>query len=317
MRSQSWARIATRLAILAVLATTSPRTGAMDPQQKATAPAGGDPRAQKTVALEVFVSQGCDLCPSAELLLGKLDAEFGPERVVPISFHVDYFNDAWKDPYSDPQFSRREWQYSQLYAKAHAIKNDAYLYLTPLLMVDGRVAMVGSNEDTPARARAAIRNALAQPAVVAIEANLNEGAASADRTLSVRLAALDESWAEREVLLEVVTLEDGLSTSVGAGELRGRTYNSRHTARAFAFRPVTLPREGDSETVLHLTLPAGARPDRTSLAVLVQDEATGRILQARRLDWQPVAGSIQEESTEPKRRAAKGDKARARSGKAD
>jgi hypothetical protein len=51
--------------------------------------------------------------------------------------------------------------------------------------------------------------------------------------------------------------------------------------------------------------------------VLVQDEATGRILQARRLDWQPVAGSIQEESTEPKRRAAKGDKARARSGKAD
>jgi hypothetical protein len=104
----------------------------------------------------------------------------------------------------------------------------------------------------------------------------------------IRLAASDAEWAEREVLLQVVTLEDGLSTRVGAGELAGHTYNGRYTARTFTFRAVTLPREGDVAVDFQFALPPGARADRTSLAILVQDEATGRILQARRLAWQPA-----------------------------
>ena len=50
------------------------------------------------VLVELFTSQGCDMCPQAEENLGDL-ARREP-RVVPVAFHVDYFNNPWKD-YTD------------------------------------------------------------------------------------------------------------------------------------------------------------------------------------------------------------------------
>ena len=47
--------------------------------------------AARMVLVELFTSQGCDMCPEAERLLGVLAAR--NSRVVPIAFHVDYFND--------------------------------------------------------------------------------------------------------------------------------------------------------------------------------------------------------------------------------
>lgn len=220
-------------------------------------------------------------------MLGRLAEEFGPDRVVPVAFHVDYFNDPWKDPHSDARYSRREWQYSTLYTKSRGIKNESYLYLTPLVMVDGRVPMVGSNADAPARARAAIREGLARPAEVSIEAQLQSADPRSDRALTVRLRAQSPEMAEREVLLEVVTVEDGLSTKVLAGELEGRTYTGRFIARDFAFRSVVLPREGEAREQFRIALPPGARAGRTSLAILIQDEQNGEILQARTVSWEP------------------------------
>src|SRR5262245_56785390 len=99
---------------------------------------GENPRGPKKVALvELFVSQGCDMCPSAEQLIGRLRTlGYGPERVVPLVFHGDYFNDPWVDPFSDPQFSQREAEYSRLYDRANGLGKPDYLYFTPMLMVD-------------------------------------------------------------------------------------------------------------------------------------------------------------------------------------
>ena len=55
--------------------------------------------AKRMVLVELFTSQGCDMCPTAEKMLGAL-AESNKE-IVPIAFHVDYFNDPWKDVFSD------------------------------------------------------------------------------------------------------------------------------------------------------------------------------------------------------------------------
>jgi hypothetical protein len=220
-------------------------------------------------------------------LLGRLADEFGPERVVPVAFHVDYFNDPWPDPFSDERFSRREMQYSLLYTKANRIENQSYLYLTPLLMIDGRVPMVGSNDDTLAKARAAIRQALARPAEVSLRASLepaDDGAKPA-RTLAVEVAASSSTWAGRPVLVEAVITVDGLTTDVRAGELKGRTYHGRYTARRFEFKSLTLPRRGPEALRLPLALEADWNAAHCEVVVLVQDEATGRVLQARRLPW--------------------------------
>ena len=104
--------------------------------------AGGRSR---TVVLELFTSQGCSSCPPADALLSRLRHEdFGGSTVIPLAYHVDYWNHlGWSDPFSSPRWSQRQ----NLYARA--LKN-AQVY-TPQLIINGAVQMVGS-ADSPIRA---------------------------------------------------------------------------------------------------------------------------------------------------------------------
>src|SRR6516164_9355868 len=117
------------------------------------------PRSNRRVLVELFTSQGCDMCPAAEELLGAL-AQID-RNIVPIAFHVDYFNDPWKDVFSDPLYGQRQMAYNQLYTKP---KNPEYgLYYTPMLMIDGQQSVNGRDA---ASAETAIRQALGRkPAV--------------------------------------------------------------------------------------------------------------------------------------------------------
>ena len=108
---------------------------------------------RRRVLVELYTSQGCNMCPTAEKFLGTL-AEKNP-GIVPIAFHVDYFNDPWKDVFSDPLYSRRQMIYDQLYTKP---KNPDYgLFYTPMLMIDGVESVNGV---IPASAAEAIRMCL-------------------------------------------------------------------------------------------------------------------------------------------------------------
>lgn len=192
-------------------------------------------------------------------------------------------------------------QYSLLYTRANKIDNQSYLYLTPLLMIDGRVPMVGSNGDAPAKARAAIRESLNTPAPVALVARFAEPAGTprnpaSDRTreLKVNLRAQSPALAGQEVLVQVVTIEDGLSTQVAAGELKGETYRARFTARDFAFESMALTQGAAGEARFPIKLAPEGKPENTSVVVLVQDEATGQILQARRITWPTPTASPSE-----------------------
>jgi hypothetical protein len=66
-------------------------------------PSREDP--QRRVLVELYTSQGCNLCPEAERLLGVLASRNA--QMVPVAFHVDYFNDPWKDPFSDSLYTQR------------------------------------------------------------------------------------------------------------------------------------------------------------------------------------------------------------------
>ena len=98
-----------------------------------------DSHSKRAVLVELYTSQGCDMCPTAEKVLGALAER--DRRIVPIAFHVDYFNDPWKDVFSDPLYSQRQMSYNQLYTKP---KNPEYgLYCTPMLMIDGEQSVNG------------------------------------------------------------------------------------------------------------------------------------------------------------------------------
>lgn len=105
------------------------------------------------VLAELFTSEGCSSCPSADELLIKLDAAqpVPGAQIIVLSEHVDYWNSqGWTDPYSSAQFTQRQANYARL------LVAESY---TPQLVIDGRTAFVGSNarEILPSIAKAASR----------------------------------------------------------------------------------------------------------------------------------------------------------------
>ena len=177
-----------KLAIFAVLVTGC--AAAADP-----APKGGAP-----VIVELFTSQGCSSCPPAERLLKELakDGALGGRAVVPLAFHVDYWNDlGWADPFSKAAWSDRQDAY------AHAM--DANGVYTPQAVIAGTIDALGSDRGAVGRAVSAA------PVQAAIDAK----ATRASHALHVTAVAPDDAnvW--------VAVWEDGLATDVPRGENAG------------------------------------------------------------------------------------------------
>jgi hypothetical protein len=63
--------------------------------------------------VQLFTSQGCSSCPSADLLLEKVEKEYEGKNVFVLSYHVDYWNRlGWKDVFSKKEFSDLQYNYS-------------------------------------------------------------------------------------------------------------------------------------------------------------------------------------------------------------
>lgn len=82
--------------------------------------------------IELYTSQGCSSCPSADRWLNALTEQPGLwTHTVPVAFHVDYWNYlGWPDNLSDPKFSARQ----RAYRKAGAVSG----VYTPGFIVDGK-----------------------------------------------------------------------------------------------------------------------------------------------------------------------------------
>lgn len=228
-------------------------------------------------------------------MLGQLFATYGAKRVVPIAFHVDYFNDPWKDPFSRKRFSQRQYQYSLIFDKLNKLKNKNYLYFTPMMMFDGRVPMLGSDDaDRKHSAKPVaidhIEKLLAEPARAALELKLDAGP-SRKKRLAVTATPRSAELAGRRLLVEAVVWQDPVSTNVASGELAGKTYSGRFAARSLVSKPARIASRGRTpEFSFDLELEADDDPARFGVAVLLQDEANGRVYQAASTRWdRPMA----------------------------
>jgi len=70
-----------------LLALVMPLLVAGGPDRAVSAAERDEPK--RMVLVELFTSQGCDMCPTAEKVLGALAER--DRRIVPIAFHVDDF----------------------------------------------------------------------------------------------------------------------------------------------------------------------------------------------------------------------------------
>jgi len=119
------------------------------------------PAARRVVVAELFTSEGCSSCPPADALLGHLRQDLAQQgiEVIPLGFHVDYWNSlGWKDRFSSADYSRRQEQYAQ------TLRVDGPY--TPEMVVDGAVEFVGNDSG---QAQRSIREAASQPEVATVK----------------------------------------------------------------------------------------------------------------------------------------------------
>lgn len=81
----------------------------------AAAPVTFQSAQQQAALLELYTSEGCSSCPTAESWLSHLTNDPGLWKdFVPVAFHVDYWNGlGWRDRFSSEEFSERQRDYAR------------------------------------------------------------------------------------------------------------------------------------------------------------------------------------------------------------
>ncbi len=213
------------------------------------------------VLLELFTSEGCSSCPSADKLLQSLDKNqpFAGANLIVLSEHVDYWNNGgWSDPYSSADFTHRQSGYANQFG-------DSSVY-TPELVVDGTTGFVGSNA---VEARSAITKAAEQSKLpITLSSPVRDG-----NRVSVHLELPALQSGKGTIYLALADNED--RSQVASGENAGRSLT--HVAVVRTLTPVgTLGNEGFSKDV---TVPFKFN-GRSGLRVVafVQDQVSHKVL---------------------------------------
>jgi hypothetical protein len=219
------------------------------------------------------------MCPTAEKVLGALAER--DSRIVPIAFHVDYFNDPWKDVFSDPLYSQRQMAYNRIYTKP---KNPDYgLYYTPMLMVDGEQSVNGRD---PASAEAAIRQALARKPAVRLDVSLDQKSGELSGTATIKVTSRSTRAEKSPLLVCAVLREDGVVTDVPAGENAGKSLVARFPARQTKYETIELDGKAPVTERFSFAIDPDWNRQKLRLAVFVQDKRTGVVHQAADVPWQ-------------------------------
>jgi hypothetical protein len=201
--------------------------------------------------IELFTSEGCSSCPPADSWLSRYrnDASLW-HRVVPVAFHVDYWDDlGWRDPLSSRSNSDRQ----RAYAKAWGGRG----VYTPGFVVNGREWRGWFARQSPQ-----------------LEGDPRAGV--------LRVYRLDGDRFEVEFSggpgqrANLVRLGSGLQSQVAAGENAGRRLTHDFVVLEFHARPLST-RNGLATAVFTL----GEKPgSNDAIAVWIDDPSDMRPVQA-------------------------------------
>lgn len=209
------------------------------------------------VLMELFTSQGCSSCPPADALLGEY-ASAHDAHIIPISFHVDYWNRlGWTDPFSSTAYSERQQWYSR-----HLPRHNVY---TPQLVVNGKAEVVGNSRTA---VRALVEKELQQKPTESI--SLGE--------IIIEKSALSFHYnyvnAGKDQQLNIALVQKQASTHINAGENEGVNITNHNIVRAFS--TVQLATDGTGR----IGLPPAFRAADYALVVFVQDKKDLTVLAA-------------------------------------
>ena len=218
----------------------------------------------RTAALvELYTSEGCSSCPPADQRLSQFPSrEYGLDKVVPISLHVDYWDElGWKEPFAQPRFGERQsWL---VRANGHKTVFTPHFFVSGTEVRDWRGGLVEE-----------LKRVTAEPARASLHIHAESAGA---RAISVAGSA-DATDRRGRLALFVALTEDRITSSVSAGENRGVTLSHDHVVRRW-IGPVAL--NGAHADLAQVV--AASRDWNTGqlgIAGFVQDLETGQVLQA-------------------------------------
>ena len=185
-------------------------------------PAASDPNdakaARAPVVVELFTSEGCDSCPPADKVLGYIVEKqpFPGTTVIALEEHVDYWNhEGWNDPYSSPRWTDRQQSYAGIFKKGD---------YTPQMVVNGRAELVGSDGPNVVRTIQSAAHELRTEVTIAAGTLDPKGV----RQYTITTGKLSGNPGDTAEIWLAVT-EDGLQSSVNAGENSGKTLQHAST----------------------------------------------------------------------------------------
>lgn len=209
------------------------------------------------VVIELYTSEGCSSCPSAETLLQKMSA--ADPRLIVVTWHVTYWDHlGWKDPWGIPEAEVRQ----------HAIATlTSGRMFTPQAIVQGRMSRVGSDSNgleaaiLDARTRGPAQASL--PLVTILNGDCHISFADFPK------------W----TAITVMVVQDHLTKSVLAGENTGSTLRHEGVVRWW--------KRAAPADVITAKLPTDSTPKDLQIVAFSQTDQ-GTICAAGRVPW-PMA----------------------------
>jgi hypothetical protein len=220
--------------------------------------------------VELYTSEGCDSCPPADRWLGTLKELAARGVVLPLAFHVDYWDYlGWKDPFAEAAFGPRQ--------RERAGEAGAKVVYTPQVLYDNR-------EFQDWRKTAATK--LPLQAAMPARAELRVNVANDGQILKLDVAGSAKAGT-RAANAYIALYENGLASDVKAGENRGVMLHHDFVVRRW-LGPFPF-----NSNVLALTqsiTPAkDMKLDRSGIAVIASDD-NGAVIQAVSLSLRNCAG---------------------------
>ena len=219
----------------------------------------------KVALLELYTSEGCSSCPPADAFISSLkDSGLPPDRVVPLSFHVTYWDYiGWNDPYAQREFDQRQ--------REIAARRKTPAVYTPQLVLDGQ-DMRGTGA---IRTRIHELNKRQPQATITLAVNASDAGTVA---LDLDILVPDKKLRANSALF-VVLFENQLVSQVQAGENTGKTLQHEYVVRQLVGPLPLTDVTPESRHSVEIALPGSVKPGNAGIVAFVQNRVDGSVLQ--------------------------------------
>ena len=217
------------------------------------------------ILLELFTSQGCSSCPSADKLLAKTyeEAQRNHKQLFVLSYHVDYWDRlGWKDPFSQSLFTKRQYQYGENFGLQGVY--------TPQVVVNGAKEFVGSDARKLNSALENTSNPKAKIDILLEDVKWQNGQVSFGYNLKGDIKNSE---------LQIAILSKEEETNIPRGENSGLKLSGSNVVRILQTIKAT------EKSTFSVALPKDLSKENTRIIVFAQDAKNSQVLGVEGFDF--------------------------------